>query len=176
MHGRLPQVRKGQGRGTGSRAEHSQQPQQDQIQPPLPRLLLPVRIIIAVIIVICPKYLTSLATNRGLEKALSTEHPLLVSTVILHSTVNLFQSEFPGSHVLIPTYIHAIGRILPETGHGAILRNACIRILGCFTCYPEHFARLIFSRNNTTIKKPLVKTYEEVQAAAACCRPAPPIH
>jgi hypothetical protein len=97
-----------------------------------------------------------------LEKALSTEHPLLVSTVILHSTVNLFQSEFPGSHVLIPTYIHAIGRILPETGHGAILRNACIRILGCFTCYPEHFARLIFSRNNTTIKKPLVKTYEEV--------------
>jgi hypothetical protein len=119
-------------------------------------------------------YLTSWATNRGLEKALSTEHPLLVSTVILHSTVNLFQSEFPGSHVLIPTYIHAIGRILPETGHGAILRNACIRILGCFTCYPEHFARLIFSRNNTTIKKPLVKTYEEVQAATACCRPAPP--
>lgn len=101
---------------------------------------------------------------RGLEKALSTEHPLLVSTVILHSTVNLFQSEFPGSHVLIPTYIHAIGRILPETGHGAILRNACIRILGCFTCYPEHFARLIFSRNNTTIKKPLVKTYEEMIA------------
>jgi hypothetical protein len=106
-----------------------------------------------------------------MEKALSTEHPLLVSTVILHSTVNLFQSEFPGSHVLIPTYIHAIGRILPETGHGAILRNACIRILGCFTCYPEHFARLIFSRNNTTIKKPLVKTYEEVTAAAACRLP-----
>jgi hypothetical protein len=123
---------------------------------------------------VCLIYLPSWATNRGLEKALSTEHPLLVSTVILHSTVNLFQSEFPGSHVLIPTYIHAIGRILPETGHGAILRNACIRILGCFTCYPEHFARLIFSRNNTTIKKPLVKTYEEVQAATARCRPAPP--
>jgi len=105
---------------------------------------------------------------RGIERALSTDHQLILSTVITHST-SLFYAEFPGAHVLVPTFLYAIERILTEpekfSPNNPSLRSAAIKILCCFTCYPEYYPRLAFPHTNAFVKKTLVKSYEEMTAS-----------
>jgi RALGAPB N-terminal domain/Rap/ran-GAP len=87
----------------------------------------------------------------GLREAFARDSNLLMS-VILTKTTSLFQGEFDGSRILIPSYVDALERVLvskaPLEGIAAplvTLRRSCIKILGTLVCFPNHFEGVAFA-------------------------------
>ncbi|KYQ92386.1 RapGAP/RanGAP domain-containing protein [Tieghemostelium lacteum] len=80
----------------------------------------------------------------SLAEALWCDGKILLSTII--HTQNIFTSELPGSRILIPSYLRALGKILTiiPGSQSEYLRKSAIKILGSILSLPNRYESVQF--------------------------------
>jgi len=93
---------------------------------------------------------------RAMEHGLKRNNYMMA--VILNNSLTLFQCEFKGIRMLVPSFFAAIQQVLMPSkalegisSKIQVLRTSCIRILSSFICLPHYFGSLLFRENESPL-------------------------
>jgi len=105
---------------------------------------------------------------RGIEASLKKNNYMM--GVVLNNSLNLFQSEFKGVRMLIPSILAAMEAVLasgkPLEGISSkiqVLRNSCIKILSSLISLPNQFGTLKFRELDNVSEPNHITTYNEIR-------------